>query len=348
MIATMSSFIDARPTPLLASRWQRALAFSVDILLVVLLTTAVGFALAPVWKLAGEWARLAGLGVGALYFGLFESRWRGGQTPGKWLTNCKLVSLRGEKLSLFGSVMRFLVFAGLIVSLGARGSGNVQLDSLVAGAVAGLVAVTVYLLIFNGGNQRGLHDLLVGSVVINEEFPLPGELDKTWRWHYLFMILALVAGFLSANNAVQQQGQNINMQPELVAELSGAFPAEKFLVFVQTSKREVDGEERESDYLVISINNPAEQRDLARAVEYVSVARDSMPTSGLMRRIVIRYVDYFHVGFSFFQKVDSFVYPPSEWERLIVAEDRQALIAEFMEKRDKHKKKGQHGSPAGN
>ncbi len=31
-----------------------------------------------------------------------------------------------------------------------------------------------------------------------------------------------------------------------------------------------------------------------------------------------------------------------------VADDREALIAEFMEKRDKHKKKGQHGSPAGN
>ena len=171
----------------------------------------------------GAYARIIGFIIAILYFGILNSRIGNGQTLAKRWLGLRVVDGRGLCLSLPRSLLRYTVlglpFFFNYLPMDFR-TTPVLVYTLVSLVLFGGMFSIFYLYIFNRRTRQSLHDLAVGTYVVNVN---PGGLRlppvTMWRGHLvvvgLIALLALVApsiGELFAHQAsfqpmlaVQQQ-----------------------------------------------------------------------------------------------------------------------------------------------
>jgi uncharacterized RDD family membrane protein YckC len=146
-----------------ASFWTRLLAALIDLLALSLVQFAFLYFFEPRFFLLPQayfngpasfrFYFVAGV-ASLLYFSFFEcSTWQA--TPGKRLLGIKVVSLRGEPIPILPAVCRFLA---KLLSLAILGLG--------------------ILMILWTPRKQGLHDLLIGSLVVRVLRPPQPELAK--------------------------------------------------------------------------------------------------------------------------------------------------------------------------
>jgi TonB family protein len=153
-----------------AGLWTRIGACIVDGLIIGVVGFLVGAIAFETLASIGDAARLIGLGISVLYFGLMGSRLGGGQTIGMRLFRLQIVDLAGRSLSLGPACLRAFVLVLPFVLNGMMLSGSssvTQIFGLVAAvAIFGVVLAQVCLLFFNRPSRRLLHDLIAKSVVV--------------------------------------------------------------------------------------------------------------------------------------------------------------------------------------
>lgn len=158
----------------IAGFWRRIDALFIDLLLVAVPAFLLGLLLFDWLVTIGQAGRLIGFIAALLYFGLLNSRLRGGQTIGKRLMGIRVVDRTGKTLSPARSILRFLVIAipyflnGLSFDLpyGSPPLLASLLGVLLAFVVFGGMGATAYLYIFNRHTRQSLHDIAVDSFVI--------------------------------------------------------------------------------------------------------------------------------------------------------------------------------------
>ncbi len=132
----------------------------------------------------GPWGRLLGFCVALPYFGLLNSRVGGAQTLGKRALGIKVVGRDGALLSVPRSVARYLPL-GVAWSLnGAQIPDTVQASFwlyALSAVVFGVGLSIVYLFVFNRATRQSLHDLLVGSFVVQASATEPVKGPPLWR-----------------------------------------------------------------------------------------------------------------------------------------------------------------------
>jgi len=181
----------------IAGFWRRLVALAVDLFLLGVAGMIVGGLLFDALARMGGYARLPGFALALLYFGLCNSRLRGGQTVGKMLLGIRVVDRAGAPLSVPRAMLRYAVLGVPCFLNGAPVLGPdapLPLDALLSLLVFGGLLGTAYLYVFNRRTRQTLHDLAVGSCVVRAE---PGEtrpVAAVWRGHYVVLgLLAVLA-----------------------------------------------------------------------------------------------------------------------------------------------------------
>lgn len=176
--------------------WRRIGALFIDTLVLGILGYVVGLFLEDTFVQLGGWGRLIGFAVSITYFGVMNSSLSNGQTIGKKILNIKVVDSTNSTISLPKSFLRYSFLAVPFSLNGAQITNEALLSYLMYPLsffiFGGLLSIS-YLYIFNRVTRQSLHDLVVGTYVVNAEVSSE-ELPSVWKPH-----LAVVAGlFITA------------------------------------------------------------------------------------------------------------------------------------------------------
>lgn len=184
--------------------WTRIGALFIDTIFLGVLGYVVGLFLEDVFVQLGEWGRLIGFVVSITYFGVMNSSLLNGQTIGKKLLNIRVVDSCNSAISLPKSFLRYSFLAVPFSLNGAQITNEAvipYLMYLLSFIVFGGLCSIIYLYIFNRVTRQSLHDLAVGTYVVNAEASSE-ELPSVWRPHLvvvtgLFVTAVLVPALTS-------------------------------------------------------------------------------------------------------------------------------------------------------
>ncbi len=173
--------------------WRRIIAFIVDAVLLFLLGFLLGFFFEAYFSSLGPYGRLVGFFISLIYFATMNSKLFRGQTIGKKLAQIKLVDKNNNFISVPKSILRYLIIGVPIFLNGAVLDDKIIFSAwtyLLSLIVFGIPISIIYLFLFNRKTRQSLHDLIVGTYVVDEE---ERELtpSKIWRTHYY------IAGIIS-------------------------------------------------------------------------------------------------------------------------------------------------------
>jgi len=179
----------------ITSFWRRVGAFLIDSLLLGLVGFMLGLVLESTFVQIGSWGRLIGFGIALIYFGVMNSKISEGQTVGKKVLKLRVVDAGNQTITLGRSILRYAVFATPFSLNGAHFSNEAMLSfmmyplSLII--FGGLLSI-LYLYIFNRVTRQSLHDLAVGTYVVNANIEKQ-EIGEVWKVHLFIVALLFVA-----------------------------------------------------------------------------------------------------------------------------------------------------------
>lgn len=174
--------------------WRRIGALVIDIIILGILGWSLGFFLESTLVEIGAWGRLIGFIIALIYFGILNSSITNGQTLGKKILNIKVVDANNKTISIFRSFGRYAILGTPFFLNGAQFSDDVLLSPwgyLLSFIIFGGLLSVIYLYIFNRNTRQSLHDVIVGTYVININAEQK-SLKPIWKPHYVVSILFFV------------------------------------------------------------------------------------------------------------------------------------------------------------
>jgi uncharacterized RDD family membrane protein YckC len=213
--------------PVFAGFWQRILAFSVDMMLLVALGAVVGLSFSDFFARVWPWSQLVGLFSILLYFGLGNSRVFKGQTLGKRLLKIRVVGCDGQPIRLPLSLLRIFILVlpsyGGAFYLPPMNEMGI-LFKIYTGSLVALLFVLIYFFIFNKKTRRSLHDIIAKSSVVSTKVSLPDQtIPKPWRGHFIIASVLIFVWLVGAYFFTRVMTQSFDLdrltliQSELVA-----------------------------------------------------------------------------------------------------------------------------------
>ncbi|MFQ5508552.1 MAG: RDD family protein [Leptospirillia bacterium] len=175
--------------------WSRVGALFIDAIILGLVGFCLGLLLEDVFVALGGWGRLVGFCIALAYFGMMNSRISNGQTVGKKVLKLRVVNGRNEPVSLARSMTRFSVIGIPFFLNGAQvptESMPVFGATVLAMVMFGGLASAVYLCAFNRVTRQTLHDLAVGTYVV-EARAEQHDVGTVW-WPHLVVVTLFFVG----------------------------------------------------------------------------------------------------------------------------------------------------------
>jgi len=322
------------PTRSIGPFWLRLIAFAVDSLILGLIGLAMGSAFSYTLSELGPWGRLVGFSIGLLYFGCLDSSIGNGQTLGKRLTRLRVTDLHGNTISLGKSLVRYTVLAAPFFLNGislpiTRTSWTVLF--LLGLAVFGVGGSTLYLLVFNRNTRQGLHDLAVGSYVVNA--PETGELRtkpigrSQWVVVGLIFAVAFTAGVYGNRLATRGIFPQLLRDIRLVEQIDGVQQAG---AVESTFHSESDDWTKRTLVINVSLREDSSDPEaLADQIAKLIIQNDkNIQDYDLLRVVLIRGFD---IGIAHESASSSFVNTPADWRQRLLPppmEDQAATAAQ--------------------
>jgi len=208
----------------ISSFWRRIGALFIDSLLLGIFGYVIGLALESTFVQLGGWGRLVGFAIALVYFGVMNSSITGGQTLGKKALKIRVVDSSNLPIGIGKSILRYVVLATPFSLNGAQFSNEVILSYLIyplSFIIGGLFAI-IYLYIFNRNTRQSLHDIVVGTFVVNANVEKQ-EIGKVWNVHIaivalLFVVSAIVPAFTSQLAQSEPFKEMLTVQSALLSE----------------------------------------------------------------------------------------------------------------------------------
>ncbi len=180
----------------IAGFWRRLFALFIDLLMLGVLGMIIGALFFDPLARMGDAAKLIGFVIALAYFGLCNSRVFGGRTLAKYWLGLRVVDAQGNTLSLPRSMLRYVVLGVPFFANGTTFNPQLMLSSvlgyLMALLVFGGILSILYLYIFNRRTRQSLHDLVVGSYVV-QAVPERGSVAFSSIWQGHLLVAALLA-----------------------------------------------------------------------------------------------------------------------------------------------------------
>ena len=149
--------------------WRRIGALFIDTSILGVAGLVLGLFLESFFVQMGGWGRLVGFTIALIYFGVMNSSIAGGQTIGKKALRIRVVDYSNSPISLGKSVIRYFILAIPFSLNGAQFSNEAMLSFLMyplSLIIYGGLFSILYLYTFNRVTRQSLHDLVVGTVVV--------------------------------------------------------------------------------------------------------------------------------------------------------------------------------------
>jgi uncharacterized RDD family membrane protein YckC len=181
--------------------WRRLFAFIIDTTFLGIFGLTIGTLFFDFFAEHREIGLLFGFAVALLYFGIQNSSLFSGQTIGKRLLKIRVVNKEARTISLQRSFARFMILGvpyflnGALLPPELTNNYFVSIP-LVLIVFAGMAAI-IYLYTFNKKTRQSLHDLIIGTYVINASTAAHSSFQPAvvWRGHYAvsgFIFLAVI------------------------------------------------------------------------------------------------------------------------------------------------------------
>jgi uncharacterized RDD family membrane protein YckC len=175
--------------------WRRIGALFIDTLILGVVGLALGLVLESLFVQIGGWGRLVGFSIALIYFGVMNSSIVGGQTIGKKALKIRVVDSNNSPVNLGKSILRYFILAIPFFLNGAQFSNEVMFSFLMyplSLIIFGGIFSILYLYIFNRVTRQSLHDLVVGTFVVNANVEKQ-ETGKVWNLHLIIVALLFLA-----------------------------------------------------------------------------------------------------------------------------------------------------------
>jgi uncharacterized RDD family membrane protein YckC len=182
----------------IANFWRRVGALFIDTLILGLVGFLLGLVFESTFVEIGGWGRLTGFVIALAYFGLMNSKLFNGQTIGKRLLNIRVVDANNQTIPLVKSVLRYIILAAPFFLNGTQFTNEALLSYLMyplSMIIFGGLFCIIYLYIFNRITRQSLHDLAVGTLVVNINIEKQ-ELGTVWKPHLVIVAVFFVAAAL--------------------------------------------------------------------------------------------------------------------------------------------------------
>jgi uncharacterized RDD family membrane protein YckC len=185
--------------------WRRIGALFIDGLLLGIIGFVLGIFFENVFVEIGAWGRLIGFLIALSYFGIMGSSLFNGQTFGKKLLKIQVVNSSNSTITLTKSFLRYSILLIPFFLNGAQINNEILLSYLLyllSFIVFGGSLSTTYLYVFNRTTRQSLHDLIIGTYVVNINVAQE-NINKVWRPHIiivfcLFTFSALIPVYTSS------------------------------------------------------------------------------------------------------------------------------------------------------
>lgn len=182
----------------ISSFWRRVGALLIDTLLLGIVGLVIGLALESTFVQLGGWGRLVGFMIALIYFGIMNSAITGGQTLGKKALKIRVVDSTNSPIGIGKSVLRYVILATPFSLNGAQFTNEAMLSYLIyplSLIIFGGLFSILYLYIFNRITRQSLHDLVVGTFVVNAGVEKQ-EIGTVWNVHIIIVALLFVVAVI--------------------------------------------------------------------------------------------------------------------------------------------------------
>lgn len=236
----------------IASFWGRIAALIIDILLLGFVGFCLGLVLENVFVGMGGWARLAGFVISLIYFGLMNSQLANGQTIGKRVLKIRVVDVDNKSISIQKSFLRYTIFGIPFYLNNAQFSNELLMSYLLyplSLLIFGGILSIIYLYVFNRLTRQSLHDLVVGTYVVNCDVEQQATAE-VWRVHYgivsVICIAALVVPAFTTQLMDEQPFKDMLVAQQALMQDSNVTHASVFISTASFGSGTKDGESEQS------------------------------------------------------------------------------------------------------
>lgn len=168
--------------PIYSKFWNRAGAYLIDIIVLGVLGFILGLFWGDAFVQMGGQSMLIGCILALVYFGLGNSKLFNGQTLGKKTLKLQVINANMDTLSISKSFLRALIYTVPYFFLNYRLAGWSEFSILYMAKgiffLTFLILLPIHLLI-NTPTRQAIHDLIVGTYVINPEAYPRQKLNKS-------------------------------------------------------------------------------------------------------------------------------------------------------------------------
>ena len=276
--------------------WRRIGAFAIDSLVLGIVGIGLGGFLEEQFVQLGGWGRFVGFLIALPYFGILNSRISDGQTIGKKALNIRVVNANNQTIDLSRSFIRYSILGVPFFLNGAQVTNDavasfwmVPISLIIFG---GLISAG-YLYCFNRVTRQTLHDLVVGTYVVNVDAERHG-IGSVWRPHLLvvgtfFLLGALAPIFTSSLARSEPFKELLAVQAAL-----GAYPSVTFAAVSSgtTTNYSTSEETRTTTHLSARAflnNNSVSDADFAKELARVVARKHSASRQVDVIQIVLTY-----------------------------------------------------------
>ena len=165
--------------------FKKTVAFFIDHLVITILGAILFFPLSNFFSSLYQHGWLPGYLLAAIYFSLFESSILKGQTVGKKIFSIKVANTEGKFISPFVALGRYVLITIPLLN-GAISQSLATTIGITDTTIGGSIFLTIVGVLFIGNTffmlfhpqKRGLHDLLLRTVVVPINFEPNDEIKK--------------------------------------------------------------------------------------------------------------------------------------------------------------------------
>jgi len=150
--------------------WNRIAALIIDCILLGIVGQTLGLILGEFFVKIGVWGLVIGFAIAMAYFGILNSKLGHGQTLGKRILKLRVVDSNNEPIELVKSLARYCILAIPYFLTGEQIPDEVWTPPWIyiwfMLSLGGGFSI-LYLYSFNRVTRQSLHDIAVGSYVVN-------------------------------------------------------------------------------------------------------------------------------------------------------------------------------------